>query len=75
MSLARRNVMSNNVKEMAHKYLETHPQIKKIMDDFKMSQEEYERALSAMSLSVKKEELTCSLTTEGDYNVNISGPT
>ena len=64
--------MSEEFLKAIEEYRERHPEVYEIMKRFRMSQEAYDKALKAIFNPVKKEGPTYRLSTEGQYNVNVS---
>ena len=67
--------MEGNIKEAIENYIENHPEVKEILEQFHISQEVYEKALSSISIKVHGVMPTYTLTGKGSYNVNVSGIT
>jgi hypothetical protein len=67
--------MEGHIKEALDKYLESHPEVKEILEQFHISQEVYEKALKSITLKVHGVKPTYTLTGKGSYNVNVSGTT
>ena len=53
-------------------YKAQHPDFDKIMDNFHISLEAYERALALMDRKPRRKPGTYAITTQGRYNVNVS---
>lgn len=64
--------MPEEILEAVEEYRKRHPEVDEIMRRFQMSQEVYEKALKAILISVRRGGPTYRLTTEGQYNVNVS---
>jgi hypothetical protein len=67
--------MEGNIKEAIEEYVKSHPEVKEILDQFHISQEVYEKALSSITVKVHGVKPTYTLTGKGNYNVNVSGST
>lgn len=66
--------MEEEIRQALRAYQERHPEVAEILRKFRISQEAYEKALAAISMKVKVGRPTYGKTTEGSYNVNVSGP-
>jgi len=67
--------MEGNIKEAIEKYVESHPEVREILEQFHISQEVYEKALNSITVRIHGAKPTYTLTGEGSYNVNVSGIT
>ena len=65
--------MEGNIKEAIEKYIESHPEVKEILEQFHISQKVYEKALNSITIKVHGVKPTYTLTGKGSYNVNVSG--
>lgn len=68
-------MMKNDLLKAVKEYKERNPEIDEIMEKFQMAQEAYERALASIGIRVQRTGPTCTLTTGGRYNANISKST
>lgn len=53
-------------------YLKKNPDVQRVLKAFQMSQEEYERAVAAMSLEVPTTEIAATTTTQGSFDANAA---
>lgn len=67
--------MEGNFKEAIEKFVESHPEVKEILEQFHISQKVYEKALNSITIKVHGVKPTYTLTGKGSYNVNVSGST
>jgi len=67
--------MESNIKEVIEKYIESHPEIKEVLEQFHILQEVYEKALNSITVKVHGVKPTYTLTGKGSYNANVSGTT
>jgi len=67
--------MEGNFKEAIEKFVESHPEVKEILEQFNISQKVYEKALNSITIKVHGVKPTYTLTGKGSYNVNVSGST
>jgi hypothetical protein len=54
------------------RYRKTHPQINTILRKLRMTQEQYEKTLAAISMTIPKQRSTYTNTITSRYNANVS---
>ncbi len=67
--------MNSEILKQVQEYRKRHPDIDAMLKKLRMTQEEYERALAAISVRVPKHEPTFSTTLNQSYNANVSTST
>ncbi|MCG2714812.1 MAG: hypothetical protein L6422_00775 [Candidatus Marinimicrobia bacterium] len=67
--------MEKDILKAISEYKEKHPEVDEIMKKFQIAQEAYDRALVSIGIKVQRRGPTCTLTSGGRYNANVSKST
>lgn len=67
--------MDNNLLEILNEYRKRHPEVDDIIKKFRMTQDEYQKALSAISVCIPKSGPTYATTLNQSYNADVATPT
>lgn len=65
--------MDEEIRQAIKAYQERYPEVEEILRKFGVSQEVYNKAVAAISIKVRRQGPTCIKSTEGSYNVHVSG--